>query len=565
MRLINVRTFKLEEFVGSQIPRYAILSHVWQNDEVSFDDMMQADPRTKKGWSKVQKTCEIALKNGIHYAWVDTCCIDKRSSSELTEAINSMFAWYRDSVECYAYLSDLFPSEQPIYERLKDCRWFTRGWTLQELLAPGKVIFYDHFWTKSGVRSGLSQPIQEITGIPAHVLLGSIWSNKHPVATKLSWAAMRKTTRPEDLAYCLLGLFDVNMPLIYGEGAKAFKRLQEQIIQKTCDWSIFLWRPSHRFSTASLGDLLAPSPDEFQWLLHRSVSVRDGFDTEFTFTHKGIRFSSYLLELPKGVTFDDTTARQSGVCRCSIRCEDTCFNLSESCHAMPLGCLVSLDKRGPRELLDPAWIILRKMGPDTFIREISFRGGIFVGDIRSTAGSSIRRAPQHTFYVNSGGDHVLSEEPPLMNLVFSGYDLIGIEPQTRWDGSRELLFCNSRPSVDALILRPALMRSSLDHILLAIINRGTASRLFCVLNRRTPEAEHILNNISTATEHSLWNSSFNFNQYCFSLMEGSDGNSYQGCQIQGPNGVISLGIELSTRRSTGFHPLLQLTISDSVR
>ena len=244
MRLINCSTLQLEEFIGTNIPRYAILSHTWGDEEVSFADFTSGQPTVRSGYQKIIFTCQQAIKDKIDYAWVDTCCIDKSSSAELSEAINSMFAWYQKSVRCYAYLSDV--SEDNMDQDFHKSRWFTRGWTLQELLAPEAVTFYDQRWVDLGNREEHAEQISKITGIDK----GALWQeplygiNKfgsYCVATRMSWASTRQTTRAEDMAYCLLGLFSINMPLLYGEGDRAFRRLQEEIIRTIDDDSILAW------------------------------------------------------------------------------------------------------------------------------------------------------------------------------------------------------------------------------------------------------------------------------------------------------------------------------------
>lgn len=241
MWLINASTLELEEFIGTEIPKYAILSHTWEEQEVSFKDMRSRRKReAKKGFAKIKKTCRLALKDGLQYAWVDTCCIDKRSSAELSEAINSMFMWYQKSEICYAFLSDLQPTSS-LEDDFASRRWFSRGWTLQELIAPVKLYFYDSDWKNRGSKTRLAEKIATITRIDRSVLEHTTELTCLPVAEKMSWAAYRQTTRPEDLAYCLLGIFNINMPLLYGEGPRAFIRLQEEIIKTSNDLSIFAW------------------------------------------------------------------------------------------------------------------------------------------------------------------------------------------------------------------------------------------------------------------------------------------------------------------------------------
>jgi hypothetical protein len=252
MRLINVKTYEIREFTGVDIPPYAILSHTWEAEEVSFQDMSNLDAaRIKKGFTKIEYCCRQAGENGWAWCWVDTCCIDKTSSAELSEAINSMFQYYRRSMVCYAYISDLpdntssvsmFLDRQDYVKSPRSRpRWFTRGWTLQELLAPLVVRFYDREWNLIGTKDTLRRELYDLTGIPMDILDNSTDLSKVPVARRMYWATDRSTTRVEDMAYCLLGLFDVHMPLLYGEGLAAFQRLQEHIIRTTDDDSLFLW------------------------------------------------------------------------------------------------------------------------------------------------------------------------------------------------------------------------------------------------------------------------------------------------------------------------------------
>ncbi|KAJ4855764.1 heterokaryon incompatibility protein (HET) domain-containing protein [Trichoderma breve] len=240
MRLINTRTLKLQQFLGKP-PPYAILSHTWGQEEVSFQDFQSPERRERlAGFSKINATCKKAYSHGLDYAWVDTCCIDKTSSAELSESINSMFKWYKNSAIAYAFLED-YPSPN---------RWFTRGWTLQELIAPEQLEFYNRSWDKVAEKTAIAKELAVITGIDAFVLDGSAPLQQVSVGRRLSWAANRETTREEDLAYCLFGLFDVNMPLIYGEGGKAFLRLQEHILQQSDDHTIFAW-DFHNFANGS--------------------------------------------------------------------------------------------------------------------------------------------------------------------------------------------------------------------------------------------------------------------------------------------------------------------------
>ena len=240
MRLINTRTLQLEEFFDALVPKYAILSHTWEKGEVLFRDMEDLDKaRAKPGFAKLQGACTLAASQGYDYIWVDTCCIDKSSSAELSEAINSMYKWYKGSRVCYAYLSDVEKADQ-----LEASRWFTRGWTLQELIAPSRVEFYSANWASIGEKqdSDLISLVSRASLVDECVLSGVL----HPqqdvsVAKRMYWASKRTTTRKEDEAYCLMGLFDINMPLLYGEGDKAFFRLQQEIVKDSDDQSILAW------------------------------------------------------------------------------------------------------------------------------------------------------------------------------------------------------------------------------------------------------------------------------------------------------------------------------------
>ena len=242
MLLLNTTACPLSvrEFYAESTPPYAILSHTWGDGEVLFRDIQNGTCESKAGIGKVLGCCAMAARHGFEWVWIDTCCIDKSSSAELTEAINSMFQWYRKAEVCYVFLSDLHPGDTTL--GMRQCRWFGRGWTLQELVAPRRVEFFDVDWNYLGSRKELSALLGLATGIPVPLLLGLKELSTYSVARRLSWAARRKTTRVEDLAYCLMGMFDVNMPLLYGEGSKAFLRPQEEIIRRKNDMTIFAWR-----------------------------------------------------------------------------------------------------------------------------------------------------------------------------------------------------------------------------------------------------------------------------------------------------------------------------------
>ncbi|PMD19234.1 HET-domain-containing protein, partial [Hyaloscypha hepaticicola] len=245
MWLIETESLKLEYFLGKDIPCYAILSHTWGDGEASFQDWQDLRKASQKtGFAKIKSACAQARDDGLRYIWVDTNCIDKSSSAELSEAINSMFAWYKNSWVCYVYLADVKDPEDVAgnLDSLRKSRWFTRGWTLQELLAPTSIRFFTQDWKPISMESRhYSQLVSSITGIRLDVLSYPQNVMSCSNVEKMSWIAGRETTREEDVAYCLLGIFDINMPLLYGEGRKAFARLQEEIIKQSTDHSLFAW------------------------------------------------------------------------------------------------------------------------------------------------------------------------------------------------------------------------------------------------------------------------------------------------------------------------------------
>ena len=242
MRLLELNhdgRFSLLSFPKDKIPLYAILSHTWgrgEDDEVTFVDLINGTGHNKTGFQKLQFCAKQAKADNLHYFWVDTCCIDKSNNNELTTAINSMFRWYQNAARCYVYLSDVSVHTQDGQSRhiewesaFRNSRWFTRGWTLQELLAPKIVEFYSRDHVRLGDKKLLEQQIYEITGIALEALRGCSLS-RFSIKERLLWGEKRQTTEEEDKAYCLLGIFNVYMPLIYGEGEKnSFLRLQEEI------------------------------------------------------------------------------------------------------------------------------------------------------------------------------------------------------------------------------------------------------------------------------------------------------------------------------------------------
>lgn len=285
MRLLHTTNLILEDFPGSSAQKYAILSHTWGDEELLFEDISDPNkplPSYKKGYDKVKGSCDLARDDGYDYIWIDTCCIDKSSSAELSEAINSMFQWYADADICYAYLSDV-PGGAGLRSsrsKFQTSRWFRRGWTLQELLAPKSLVFYASDWEYLGTKAELSAIVESITGIPVLFIKRVKRLKLASVAQRMSWAAHRETTRIEDLAYCLLGIFGITMPMVYGEGDQAFIRLQEHIMERTRDHSILAWgledgKPSTDNPARSrAAGVLATTPADFANSGH--IVPRDG-------------------------------------------------------------------------------------------------------------------------------------------------------------------------------------------------------------------------------------------------------------------------------------------------
>ncbi|KAI0546131.1 HET-domain-containing protein [Xylaria curta] len=362
MRLINTFTLELKEFFNN-VPPYAILSHTWGDEEVTFQEYLAAAGlysnrdayiKRKAGFRKIIGACERAQSDGLQYLWCDTNCIDKSSSAELSEAINSMYAWYRDSVVCYVYLADV-DADMPVQVEPGDSaspvpfeksRWFTRGWTLQELLAPKKVVFFDYMWKVLGDRKDLADVISRITRIHIGALHDQSTVPEYSVAQRMSWAADRRTSRLEDIAYCLLGIFGVSMPLLYGEGQRAFQRLQHAIINITDDQSILVWTPQNS-SVHCWTSVLALHPAAFK--LSGSV-VRDMGNRRLPYSVTNLGIS---MSLPCIRTRDTNTVLVGLNCSRELRKQ------------LPTQAEVRGDI--PKRYFQ-IWILLKHMGHRTYMR-----------------------------------------------------------------------------------------------------------------------------------------------------------------------------------------------------
>lgn len=340
MRLLNIDTLKFKEFFEIDIPPYAILSHRWNREELCYKDFAKGRG-TGLGQDKITNFCKLVREHRdefwrrrLDWAWVDTCCIDARSSAELSEAINSMYAWYREAEVCFVYLADVRPRGCGIDELRKDLRgsaWFTRGWTLQELLAPFSVVFCTSSWEPFGHKcfhglgfctfctrrspdedraseastpAGLSlnDDISTTTGIDAEYLSNPPLIVNASVACKMSWAARRTTTRKEDVAYSLLGLFDVNLPLLYGEGNKAFLRLQEELLRRSNDHSIFAW--SNIDQDWPSDGMLAPTPAYFG-RSGKVVKIRKASDMRYALSNEGLEITVSATKLASSDSTED--------------------------------------------------------------------------------------------------------------------------------------------------------------------------------------------------------------------------------------------------------------------
>ncbi|KAI1204191.1 HET-domain-containing protein [Annulohypoxylon truncatum] len=456
MWLINCQSIDLEEFV-KDVPPYAILSHTWGNKEVTFTDMSNRDRASKEeGYQKIKATCRVALEHDLKYAWVDTCCIDKSSSAELSEAINSMFAWYKNATVCFVWLCDFTcfsdetlaeaitsfesrealdakgggfygdPPQQTVAEidlrnRVKkglgNCKWFSRGWTLQELIAPSRINFYDKEWNYFGSKLELAPVLSWITGVDTGVLRGRPL-DEVLVGRRMSWASTRTTTRVEDIAYCLLGIFDINMPLLYGEGKKAFIRLQEEIIRSSHDLSIFAWKADVSDLRRFRG-LMANSPAEFkgcQRLVKPSFEWNNG--GEYGLTSRGLRTDG-LVRIGRG------EAGQAGS------------------YFMSLGCV---DERQKKLVLA---ISLRQYGPGLFARRKPWPM-ITVFDLNVYSAAKLAH-PQYICCKDSPSleNTVMNSRINAIQIKFTDsifdVDSVTAFPQADWDLRNSILLSFQRP------------------------------------------------------------------------------------------------------------------------
>ncbi|KAI0357801.1 HET-domain-containing protein [Trametes cingulata] len=339
--------------------RYAILSHTWRPEtdggEQSHADVLKlqlevAELSKRNDGSKevatvlshpslsdkIKSMCRVARAAGYRLVWIDSCCIDKSSSAELSEAINSMYDWYRLSDVCYVYLADVWLSDDEpkysMYDMTHESRWYTRGRTLQELIAPPNILFFCESWRSFGTKTELAGILQAITSIDSDILTGRASLDSVSVSKRMSWAAARVTTRVEDEAYALMGLFGVRMPPIYGEGRNAFLRLQEEIVKIIPDQTVFAWGINYGHVTvlddggyspgtggpfSRVSDAYSAHVASQPWgLLASSPAL---FMEAYTFGKRQHRFRNVSLERGPGATFLRSREQSQPPYRCTFK------------------------------------------------------------------------------------------------------------------------------------------------------------------------------------------------------------------------------------------------------
>ncbi|KAG8829132.1 hypothetical protein FRC17_007081 [Serendipita sp. 399] len=316
--------------------RYSILSHRWGDGEVVFhhfqtlhqqvvgmpnppgfkDKLLMlrnyvpsaSEAASESSLVKLAHFLKVSAEKQCKFAWMDTICINKESSTELDESIRSMFAWYRDSHICIVYLSETNSRSD-----LKQDPWFGRGWTLQELLAPRRFAFYSKNWKqitrsdcekhsgeqarRKGIEERLWADIASITQIKVEDI-HNFKPGMYDIRKRMAWAARRQTMRIEDMAYCLLGIFNVNLSIAYGEKDGAFYRLQLEILQNCPDLSLFDWEGQ----ASGHNSMFASSPACFR--SNRAVHIITwphlDTDTAWTYTNLGVRIQEVLYKLNQG-------------------------------------------------------------------------------------------------------------------------------------------------------------------------------------------------------------------------------------------------------------------------
>jgi hypothetical protein len=294
------RQSAIESRLIPNVLKYAILSHRWGESEPTFQDL-KSGRRQRAGYKKLHEFCRKAKEHGCDLAWSDTCCINKESSSELDEAIRSMYKWYRDAYICIVHLA-----QSESLETLGIDEWFIRGWTLQELIAPPRMKFYGPSWTSLTQNendkddSKVIFALSRITKIPPKDLC-NFRPGPNRAWEKMTWAAGRKTTRIEDIAYSLTGIFDITMTIAYGEGDRAFKRFMAELIQNCEEWQILVWAGGLPGSPTEPACYHTTNVPALEVLKNRHISWwgEGSGDSEFSVTKRGVQVK--LLVVPVSV------------------------------------------------------------------------------------------------------------------------------------------------------------------------------------------------------------------------------------------------------------------------
>ncbi|KAG1892775.1 heterokaryon incompatibility protein-domain-containing protein [Suillus subluteus] len=346
-------------YKASRLVKYAILSHRWlDSGEPTYEEMKAGSLAAGPGYEKLKNFCRAARQYNVEFAWSDTCCINKSSSTELDESIRSMFRWYRNSEICVVHLA----KSTTIKDILLD-EWTERGWTLQELLAPFYIKFFNKYWTpmtndsndkRKEATTEILQTLEKATGVPHHEIYWQFNPGPSKVDERMAWAARRKTTRVEDVAYSLMGIFDVSLQIAYGEGGdRAFCRLIEAIMQAG-DPSVLNWKGAAAKHHTS--DAIPRSPRSF--LDRRELKLASGGRLEMTMTGLGLRMHLVIVPLRLPLEMATGTGRDRITFDCllcpNIRIDITVHNsLAHGQYQYALGIInYSLVRDGSREVVE---------------------------------------------------------------------------------------------------------------------------------------------------------------------------------------------------------------------
>lgn len=264
MRFLHTKTFVLHDFTGPP-SSYAVFFHAHGSDDIGFEDFSKPQMLLcKDGFHRLWQACSRARNHGSEWLWSDAVCIDRGSSTALTEAFNSLARIYQHCIFSIIYLEDLPCSDcvgGGLEKRLAKCAWLRNVWVLPQLIFPKHSFIYDRDWAEIGTKASLARQLSLVTSIEQSVLINPAALGEYSVAKRMSWASHLEASRPEDRSFALLGILGVHMPIVYGEGQKAFIRLQEEILRDTNDYSLFAWRPE---VPQEYRGLFAYSPAEFQ-------------------------------------------------------------------------------------------------------------------------------------------------------------------------------------------------------------------------------------------------------------------------------------------------------------